>query len=94
MVGYVLERDKSPNLPRFSELSIGRVAGTLLQGSLLKTKTTNRVSSCGDFAPKWRFQRPSGARLSVAIRHLKGGDFGKLVEKPQKVAFLSQTWRF
>ena len=53
-----------------------------------------RVSSCGDFAPKWRFQRPSGARLSVAIRHLKGGDFGKLVEKPQKVAFLSQTWRF
>ena len=25
VVGYVLERDKSPNLPRFSELSIGRV---------------------------------------------------------------------
>ena len=46
-----------------------------------------RVSSCGDFAPKWRFWRPSGARLLVAIRHLKTGDFGKLVETPKKVAF-------
>ena len=46
-----------------------------------------RVSSCGDFAPKWRFWRPSGARLLVAIRHLKSGDFGKLVETPKKVAF-------
>ena len=46
-----------------------------------------RVSSCGDLAPKWRFLRPSGARLLVAIRHLKSGDFGKLVETPKKVAF-------
>ena len=30
VVGYVLERDKSPNLPRFSELSIGRVGFSLL----------------------------------------------------------------
>ena len=46
-----------------------------------------RVSSCDDFAPKWRFQRPSGARLSVAIRHPKGGNFGKLFEKAKKVVF-------
>ena len=30
VVGYVLEREKSPNLPRFSELSIGRVGFSLL----------------------------------------------------------------
>ena len=49
--------------------------------------TPCRISSCGDFAPKWRFWRPSGARLLGAIRHLKSGDFGKNVEKPKKVAF-------
>ena len=47
-----------------------------------------RVSSCGDLAPKWRFLRPSGARLLVAIRHLKSGDFGKLVETLKKWRFL------
>ena len=39
VVGYVLERDKSPNLPRFSELSIGRVglAKSKSPGSVYET---------------------------------------------------------
>ena len=51
----------------------------------------NRVSSYGDFAPKWRFQKPSGARNLVAIRRPKSGDFGMFVNKYQKVAFSGQN---
>ena len=49
VVGYVLERDKSPNLPRFSELSIGRVGANftacLWDSSLVNFHTKNSGSS-------------------------------------------------
>ena len=37
-----------------------------------------RVSSFGDFTPKWRFQGAGGALNSMAIRPLKSGDFEEL----------------
>ena len=53
VVGYVLERDKSPNLPPFSELSMGRVDVMCMRRNFLMAKI---VSFCNSNTTKYYLQ--------------------------------------